>query len=113
MLLQVCEDGVVSFNDIFCNLTYLENSKIPRIIGVWEDFFITKTTSIYFTQRDLITVTLATCLVCQCVCVSACVCQFYNFISHTTNKTKYSVLHVDKNRRKFYENALFGKYGET
>ena len=53
MLLQVCEDGVVSFNDTFCNLTYLENSKIPRIIGIWEDFFITETTSIYFTQRDI------------------------------------------------------------
>ena len=52
MFFQVCEDGVVSFNDAFCNLTYLENSEIPRIIGVWEDFYITETTSIYFTQRN-------------------------------------------------------------
>ena len=47
--IQICKDGVLLFDDIFCDSN---DSDVPRIVGYWGNITLTDSMTVYYDERD-------------------------------------------------------------
>ena len=47
--IQICKDGALLFDDIFCNSN---DSNITRIVGYWGNITLTDSMTVYYDERD-------------------------------------------------------------